>query len=81
MTDTFDMPQIILTITTTTFHLTQPGLARQGITEPSPIQKNAIQQIISGANVAIQSYTGSGKVGSAAHAERGVVLSSLSRLL
>jgi len=38
-----------------------PGLVKMGIIEPSPIQKNAVQQIISGANVAIQSYTGSGK--------------------
>ncbi|KAF5837503.1 hypothetical protein DUNSADRAFT_4250 [Dunaliella salina] len=38
-----------------------PGLVKMGIVEPSPIQRNAVQQIISGANVAVQSYTGSGK--------------------
>lgn len=40
----------------------QAGLSKQGITSPSPIQAASIPEVLSGSNVAIQSYTGSGKV-------------------
>lgn len=39
----------------------QDGLAMQGITNPSQVQKEAIPEILAGSNVAIQCYTGSGK--------------------
>lgn len=38
------------------------GLAETGIEVPSPIQEASIPVLLSGANAAIQSYTGSGKV-------------------
>lgn len=41
---------------------TQAGLAQLSITAPSPIQSAAVPAVLSGDNVAIQSYTGSGKV-------------------
>lgn len=40
----------------------QAGLAQQNIVEPSPIQTAAVPVVLTGENVAIQSYTGSGKV-------------------
>lgn len=41
----------------------QPGLDAMGARKPSPIQAAAIPRVLSGANCAVQSYTGSGKVG------------------
>lgn len=38
-------------------------MAESGITTPSPIQEAAIPALLQGGNAAIQSYTGSGKVG------------------
>ena len=40
----------------------QGALAEAGIAEPTPVQLEAIPQILSGSDVAVQSYTGSGKV-------------------
>jgi superfamily II DNA/RNA helicase len=37
-------------------------LASLNITSPSPIQAAAMPRILAGSNVAVQSYTGSGKV-------------------
>jgi hypothetical protein len=45
----------------------QAELARQDIRQPSPIQTVAIPKVLAGANCAIQSYTGSGKVRSTSH--------------
>ena len=41
--------------------LSQVPLADQSITEPTDVQRAAIPEILTGANVAVQSYTGSGK--------------------
>ena len=40
----------------------QPFLEKASISAPSPIQEAAIPAVLAGANCAIQSYTGSGKV-------------------
>lgn len=42
--------------------LRQGSLAASGIEVPSPIQESAIPVLLGGANAAVQSYTGSGKV-------------------
>ena len=42
--------------------LLQGSLAVSGIEVPSPIQEAAIPALLGGANAAVQSYTGSGKV-------------------
>lgn len=42
-------------------HSMQAGLSSMAITTPSPIQAAALPAVLSGQNVAIQSYTGSGK--------------------
>jgi ATP-dependent RNA helicase DeaD len=47
------------------------GLAESGIEVPSPIQESAIPVLLSGANAAIQSYTGSGKVSSSSSSSSG----------
>ena len=41
----------------------QPGMAKMKVTRPSDIQASVIPEILSADNVALQSYTGSGKVG------------------
>lgn len=41
----------------------QGRLAEIGVHEATPVQSAAIPAILTGKNVAIQSYTGSGKVG------------------
>lgn len=48
---------------TSTVRALQPGLSRMGIDAPAPVQLAAIPAILQGANCAVQSYTGSGKVG------------------
>ena len=40
----------------------QGALPAAGIVEPTPVQLEAIPHILRGADVAVQSYTGSGKV-------------------
>jgi hypothetical protein len=40
----------------------QGRLLQLGILRPSPVQEAAIPKVLAGSNVAIQSYTGSGKV-------------------
>ena len=40
----------------------QDALAAAGIMEPTPVQLEAIPHILRGSDVAVQSYTGSGKV-------------------
>ena len=42
--------------------LMQPGMAKMKVTRPSDIQASVIPEILSTDNVALQSYTGSGKV-------------------
>lgn len=40
----------------------QAELRRQDIVEPTPVQAAAIPKVLQGGNVAVQCYTGSGKV-------------------
>ena len=42
--------------------MSQGALAAAGISEPTPVQLEAIPQILRGVDAAVQSYTGSGKV-------------------
>ena len=44
------------------FRCMQPGLAKMKVSRPSDIQAAVIPEILSMENVAMQSYTGSGKV-------------------
>jgi Lhr-like helicase len=57
-----DSDKMIDEITTDISCLEQAGLSKMKVTKPSEIQAAAIPAILSSDNVAMQSYTGSGKV-------------------